>query len=85
MESLCSEKGEVNLQHVMDQLLKRIEFCGYSRRNFAEKIKVSRETFRRGLTCEYEMDVAVFFQSIEILFEHPTEKKKNHKRIFQYV
>lgn len=77
MESLCSEKGEVNLQHVMDQLLKRIEFCGYSRRNFAEKIKVSRETFRRGLTCEYEMDVAVFFQSIEILFEHPTEKEKS--------
>lgn len=68
-------EGEVNLQHVMDQLLKRIEFCGYSRRNFAEKIKVSRETFRRGLICEYEMDVAVFFNPLRFYLSIQLKKK----------
>ncbi|PHG63688.1 hypothetical protein COI59_18580 [Bacillus toyonensis] len=82
MEDLCSKKGEVSLQHVMDQLLKKIESCGYSRRNFAKKIKIGRETFRRGLNCEYEMDAAVFFQSIEILFEHPNEKRKIIREFF---
>lgn len=82
MENLCPKKGEVSLQNVMDQVLKKIESGGYSRRNFAEKISVSRETFRRGLTCEYEMDLDVFFKSIDLLFDNSIEKREIIKKYF---
>ncbi|PFW97685.1 AimR family lysis-lysogeny pheromone receptor [Bacillus pseudomycoides] len=70
------------MQQVMNQLLNKMENLGYSRRNFAEKFKFSRETLRRGLTCEYEMDVKVFFKAIDILFEHTHEKRKITREYF---
>ncbi|MGR5900843.1 hypothetical protein ACT7C8_29445 [Bacillus cereus] len=65
--------------------IKKIESGGYSRRNFAEKISVSRETFRRGLTCEYEMDVDVFFKSIDLLFDNSIEKREIIKNFLVHV
>ncbi|MCQ6530526.1 AimR family lysis-lysogeny pheromone receptor [Bacillus mycoides] len=64
------------MQQVMNELLSRMESLGYSRRGFAEKLKVSREKLRRGLTCEYEMDVNVFFNAIDLLLEKQNEKRK---------
>ncbi|MEK4745877.1 AimR family lysis-lysogeny pheromone receptor [Bacillus sp. FSL R9-9481] len=70
------------MQRVMNQLLNGMESLGYSRRGFAEKLKVSREKLRRGLTCEYEMDVNVFFSAIDILFEKQNEKRKITREYF---
>lgn len=64
------------MQRVMNQLLNKMESLGYSRRSFAEKLKVSREKLRRGITCEYEMDVKVFFDAIDLLFEKKNEKRE---------
>lgn len=64
------------MQRVMNHLLSRMESLGYSRRGFAEKLKVSREKLRRGITCEYEMDVKLFFDAINLLFEKQSEKRE---------
>ncbi len=77
------------MQQVMNELLRRMESLGYSRRGFAdklklnyEKLKISREKLRRGLACEYEMDVNVFFCAIDLLFENRNEKRKITKEYF---
>ncbi|PGX99919.1 hypothetical protein COE15_14685 [Bacillus cereus] len=70
------------MQEVMNQLLNKMEHLGYSRRGFAEKLKVSREKLRRGLTCEYEMDVNVFFNAIDLLFENKKEKRQITREYF---
>ncbi|MCM3736411.1 AimR family lysis-lysogeny pheromone receptor [Bacillus cytotoxicus] len=70
------------MQEVMNKLLNRMESLGYSRRSFAQKIKVSREKIRRSLICEYEMDVKVFFSAIDLLFENKQEKRKITREYF---
>ncbi|MES1053862.1 hypothetical protein FOA24_33950 [Bacillus thuringiensis] len=52
---------------VMNKLLSKIESSGFSRRQFAIKMGVSRETFRKGIACESEMDVELFFKAINYL------------------
>ncbi|PGK02574.1 hypothetical protein CN892_27490 [Bacillus anthracis] len=71
------------MQRVMNQLLSKMESLGYSRRSLTDKLKInfenlkiSREKLRRGLACEYEMDVNVFFSSVDLLFEKQNEKRK---------
>ncbi|MDZ5608622.1 AimR family lysis-lysogeny pheromone receptor [Bacillus pseudomycoides] len=63
------------MNEVMNQLLARMDFLGISRRNLALKIGVSREKIRRGIACEYEMDVDVFFKAVDILYERQNEKR----------
>lgn len=70
------------MQQVMNELLSRMDSLGYSRRGFAEKLKVSREKLRRGLVCEYEMDVNVFFNAIDFLFEKQNEKRTITREYF---
>ncbi|WP_242302469.1 AimR family lysis-lysogeny pheromone receptor, partial [Bacillus cereus group sp. BfR-BA-01423] len=70
------------MQQVMNELLSRMDSLGYSRRGFAEKLKVSREKLRRGLVCEYEMDVNVFFNAIDLLFEKQNEKRTITRKYF---
>ncbi|PGU29615.1 hypothetical protein COD66_23205 [Bacillus cereus] len=71
------------MQRVMNQLLSKMESLGYSRRSLTDKLKlnfenlkISREKLRRGLACEYEMDVNVFFSTVDLLFEKQNEKRK---------
>ncbi|MGM2634163.1 AimR family lysis-lysogeny pheromone receptor [Bacillus cereus group sp. Bce040] len=70
------------MQQVMNELLSRMDSLGYSRRGFSEKLKVSREKLRRGLACEYEMDVNVFFNAIDLLFEKQNEKRTITREYF---
>ncbi|MGR5980515.1 hypothetical protein ACT7DJ_31030 [Bacillus cereus] len=35
-----------------------------------------------GLTCEYEMDVDVFFKSIDLLFDNSIEKREIIRKFF---
>ncbi|UDV85415.1 AimR family lysis-lysogeny pheromone receptor [Bacillus cereus] len=70
------------MQQVMNELLSRMDSLGYSRRGFSEKLKVSREKLRRGLACEYEMDVNVFFNAIDLLFEQQNEKRTITREYF---
>jgi hypothetical protein len=77
------------MQRVMNQLVSKMESLGYSRRSFTDKLKVnyenlkiSREKLRRGLACEYEMDVNVFFSAIDLLFERQNEKRKITREYF---
>ncbi|MGR5883088.1 hypothetical protein ACT7DC_25335 [Bacillus cereus] len=51
------------MKKVMDELLEKIESSGFTRRQFAIRIGASRETFRRGINAESEMDVELFFYS----------------------
>ncbi|MGG5736765.1 AimR family lysis-lysogeny pheromone receptor [Bacillus cereus group sp. IBL03679] len=64
---------------VMNELLSKIESSGFSRRKFAIKMDVSRETFRKGIACESEMDVELFFKAINYL-DINTEVKRELTR-----
>ena len=65
----------------MDELLEKIETSGFTRRQFAIRIGASRETFRRGINAESEMDVE-FFTAINFLYENPEDKRKLQLSIF---
>ncbi|MED3088451.1 MULTISPECIES: AimR family lysis-lysogeny pheromone receptor [Bacillus cereus group] len=67
------------MQKVMNELLSKIELSGFSRRQFAIKMGVSRETFRKGIACESEMDVELFFKAINYL-DINTEVKRELTR-----
>ncbi|WP_144517278.1 AimR family lysis-lysogeny pheromone receptor [Bacillus thuringiensis] len=55
------------MEKVMHELLTKIEAAGFSRRQFAIKLGVCRETFRKGIAGESEMDAEVFLKAISYL------------------
>ncbi|MED3270636.1 hypothetical protein BK703_04395 [Bacillus thuringiensis serovar silo] len=63
------------MQQVMNKLLSRIESVGLSRRQFAVKMGVNRETFRKGITCSSEMNVELFFKATNFLYDNPEIKR----------
>ncbi|PGC92188.1 AimR family lysis-lysogeny pheromone receptor [Bacillus toyonensis] len=70
------------MKKVMDELLEKIESSGFTRRQFAIRIGASRETFRRGINAESEMDVELFFTAINFLYENPEDKRKITAKYF---
>lgn len=70
------EEGGKHLQKVMNQLLAKINSAGFSRRQFALKLGVCRETFRKGIAGESEMDVEVFFKATKFLYDNEEAKRK---------
>ncbi|MGX5570822.1 AimR family lysis-lysogeny pheromone receptor [Bacillus toyonensis] len=70
------------MEKVMNELLTKIESAGFSRRQFAIKLEVSRETFRRGISCESEMDVEIFFKATNFLYDNPEKKREITKKYF---
>ncbi|MGE6618128.1 AimR family lysis-lysogeny pheromone receptor [Bacillus mycoides] len=64
------------MQHVMTELLSKIESVGLSRRQFAIKMGVSRETLRKGIACSSEMDVELFFKATNFLYDNPEAKRR---------
>ncbi|WP_346673352.1 AimR family lysis-lysogeny pheromone receptor [Bacillus cereus] len=61
---------------MMNQLLAKINSAGFSRRQFALKLGVCRETFRKGIAGESEMDVEVFFKATKFLYDNEEAKRK---------
>ncbi|WP_144519291.1 AimR family lysis-lysogeny pheromone receptor [Bacillus thuringiensis] len=64
------------MEKVMNELLAKIEAAGFSRRQFAIKLGISRETFRKGIAGESEMDAEVFLKAISYLDIEIEEKRK---------
>ncbi|MGX5634471.1 AimR family lysis-lysogeny pheromone receptor [Bacillus thuringiensis] len=70
------------MEKVMNELLTKIESAGFSRRQFAIKLEMSRETFRRGISCESEMDAGMFFKATNFLYDNPEKKREITKNYF---
>lgn len=82
MVELCFKEGGNHLQKVMNQLLSRIDSAGFSRRQFAIKLGVCRETFRKGIAGGSEMDVEVFFKATNFLYDNAEAKRKITREYF---
>ncbi|EOO32480.1 hypothetical protein IIU_03870 [Bacillus cereus VD133] len=70
------------MKKVMNELLKKIESTGFSRRQFSIKLGVCRETFRKGIACESEMNVELFFKAVNFLYDNPEAKRKVSRDYF---
>ncbi|WP_420974048.1 AimR family lysis-lysogeny pheromone receptor [Bacillus thuringiensis] len=73
------------MKRIMKSILKKMEGKGYTRRSFAEKFGVSRETIRKGVNGQRELALDVFIEIVQELFESKKERREQIEKFIKKV